>query len=487
MIKNRYWKRALQIAWPSVLESFFIALAGLIDTFMVSSIGPNAVAAIGLTTQPKFIALSFFIAISVSVSALVARRKGEQDKKMANQTMVTAMIVALLLCLIISSVFAIFTPQILKLSGSSPDTHDLGVSYFRIIMGGLIFNVISMTINAGQRGSGNTQIAFTTNLVSSLVNILFNYLLINGNLGFPKLGVAGAGLATVLGTFVAAIMSFSSLFRRTSYMSFKLIKKYALGFSNFIFKEILALGSNIFVENIAARIGFLVTAITAAKLGTDQFAAHNVGMNLLSLSFIKSLVFYQKWNMKWKKLKKSSNILKSKMKLNNRGDNMTFEEKLSEMYNEIANKISSMIPVEWEKVYTMAYIDDGGGEVFFNYTKINSDELNYYTDIPKEYNISVQVFDDLWMDLYDLFEELRNLFKEEGHEPWTSCEFDFTRDGKLNVSFDYIDWANSEFGPMGREHYYMYKKFGIWPEKEYAINWVEKIKDYVKEQEEAEL
>lgn len=285
MIKNRYWKRALQIAWPSVLESFFIALAGLIDTFMVSSIGPNAVAAIGLTTQPKFIALSFFIAISVSVSALVARRKGEQDKKMANQTMVTAMIVALLLCLIISSVFVIFTPQILKLSGSSPDTHDLGVSYFRIIMGGLIFNVISMTINAGQRGSGNTQIAFTTNLVSSLVNILFNYLLINGNLGFPKLGVAGAGLATVMGAIVAAIMSFSSLFRRSSYMSFNLIKKYALGFSNFIFKEILALGSNIFIENIAARIGFLVTAITAAKLGTDQFAAHNVGMNLLSLSF----------------------------------------------------------------------------------------------------------------------------------------------------------------------------------------------------------
>lgn len=275
----------MQIAWPSVLESFFIALAGLIDTFMVSSIGPNAVAAIGLTTQPKFIALSFFIAISVSVSALVARRKGEEDKKMANQTMVTAMIIALLLCLIISSVFVIFTPQILKLSGSSPDTHDLGVSYFRIIMGGLIFNVISMTINAGQRGSGNTQIAFTTNLVSSLVNILFNYLLINGNLGFPKLGVAGAGLATVLGAVVAAIMSFSSLFRRSSYMSFKLIKKYALGFSNFIFKEILALGSNIFIENIAARIGFLVTAITAAKLGTDQFAAHNVGMNLLSLSF----------------------------------------------------------------------------------------------------------------------------------------------------------------------------------------------------------
>ncbi|HCW9571095.1 TPA: TIGR01741 family protein [Staphylococcus aureus] len=166
---------------------------------------------------------------------------------------------------------------------------------------------------------------------------------------------------------------------------------------------------------------------------------------------------------------------------------MAFEEKLSEMYNEIANKISSMIPVEWEKVYAIAYVDDEGGEVIFNYTKPGSDELNYYTYIPREYNISEKVFYDLWTDLYRLFKKLRSAFKEEDLEPWTSCEFDFTRDGKLNVSFDYIDWVNSEFGPMGREDYYMYKKFGIWPEKEYAINWVEKIKNYVKEQEETNL
>ncbi|HEH0495200.1 TPA: TIGR01741 family protein, partial [Staphylococcus aureus] len=66
---------------------------------------------------------------------------------------------------------------------------------------------------------------------------------------------------------------------------------------------------------------------------------------------------------------------------------MTFEEKLNEMYNEIANKISSMIPVEWEKVYTIAYVDDQGGEVIFNYTKPGSEDLNYYTDISRDYNI----------------------------------------------------------------------------------------------------
>ncbi|EYQ46717.1 hypothetical protein W263_02361 [Staphylococcus aureus DAR1980] len=196
----------------------------------------------------------------------------------------------------------------------------------------------------------------------------------------------------------------------------------------------------------------------------------------------KNLGLYQKWNTKWKKLKKSSNILKSKMKLNYRGDNMIFEEKLSQMYNEIANEISGMIPVEWEKVYTIAYVDDEGGEVVFNYTKPGSDELNYYTYIPKEYNISVQVFDDLWMDLYDLFEELRDAFKED-LEPWTSCEFDFTREGNLKVSFDYIDWIKLGFGPSGKENYYMYKKFGVLPETEYEMEEIREVEKYVKDQE----
>ncbi|HCX2166403.1 TPA: TIGR01741 family protein [Staphylococcus aureus] len=166
---------------------------------------------------------------------------------------------------------------------------------------------------------------------------------------------------------------------------------------------------------------------------------------------------------------------------------MIFEEKLSQMYNEIANEIGSMIPVEWEKVYAIAYVDDQGGEVIFNYTKPGSDELNYYTYIPREYNVSEKVFDDLWMDLYRLFKKLRNAFKEEGHEPWTSCEFDFTSEGKLKVSFDYIDRINTEFDQLGRENYYMYKKFGVIPEMEYEMEEVKEIEQYIKEQEEAEL
>ncbi|WP_142375156.1 TIGR01741 family protein, partial [Staphylococcus aureus] len=71
----------------------------------------------------------------------------------------------------------------------------------------------------------------------------------------------------------------------------------------------------------------------------------------------------------------------------------------------------------------------------------------------------------------------------EGHEPWTSCEFDFTKEGELKVSFDYIDWINTEFDQLGRQNYYMYKKFGVIPEMEE----IKEIEQYIKEQDEAEI
>ncbi|HDI0857656.1 TPA: TIGR01741 family protein [Staphylococcus aureus] len=166
---------------------------------------------------------------------------------------------------------------------------------------------------------------------------------------------------------------------------------------------------------------------------------------------------------------------------------MTFEEKLSQMYNEIANEISSMIPVEWEKVYTMAYIDDEGGEVFYYYAEPESTELYYYTSVLNKYDILESEFMDSAYELYKQFQNLRELFIEEGLEPWTSCEFDFTRDGKLNVSFDYIDWINTEFDQLGRQNYYMYKKFGVIPEMEYEMEEVKQIEQYIKEQEETNL
>ena len=279
------YKETIRMAWPALLESFFVALAGMIDTMMVSTMGTYAVAAVGLTTQPKFITLAIFFSINVSVSALVARRRGQQDQRSANEILLTALILTLLFCAILSVITVIWASPIISLCGSNADTHESAVLYFRVIQAGMIFNVLSLCINAAQRGSGNTKIAMTTNITSSVVNIIFNYLLIGGNLGFPKWGVFGAAFATVLGTVAASIMSLRSLFNPNSYVSIPFIRREKIRSQGESLLSILKLGSNMLVENIAMRIGFVTTAVMAAKLGTDAFAAHQVGMNFLSLGF----------------------------------------------------------------------------------------------------------------------------------------------------------------------------------------------------------
>ncbi len=285
MTRGSMTRKALSVAWPAMTESFFVALAGMIDTMMVSALGSYAVAAVGLTNQPKFIGLTIFFGINVAVSALVARRKGEKRQDTANQILLTAIVLACIACVAVSVLFVVFAPWMMQLAGSNADTHEASVIYFRIIMGGTFFNVITMVINSAQRGSGNTKLSMTTNLTSSVVNIIFNYLLIEGHFGFPRWGIRGAAIATVLGTVVAAGMAVASLFRRNSYVRIPLMRDLKLRFSRSCARSIWNLAMNTSLENIAARVGFLATAMIAARLGTDEFAAHNIGMSILGLGF----------------------------------------------------------------------------------------------------------------------------------------------------------------------------------------------------------
>ena len=278
-------RETVNIAWPAVIESFFTAFVGLVDSYMVSGLGSNAVAAVGLTTQPKFMGLSMFFAINVALSALVARRKGEGRKDDANNILVSGFLFILLAAAVISTVLVIFAGDIIRFCGSNSDTHDPATAYFKIVMGGMIFNCIQMGINSAQRGAGNTKITMRTNLTSNTVNIIFNYLLIGGKLGFPALGVRGAALATVLGTVVASIMSFASLFQKDCFVSIPYIVKNKIKPSLNAFRSLIKVGYSVFFEQLLMRVGFMATSIMAAKLGTAPMAAHQVGMNIMGLSF----------------------------------------------------------------------------------------------------------------------------------------------------------------------------------------------------------
>ncbi|MFI3325464.1 MAG: MATE family efflux transporter [Clostridia bacterium] len=276
-------KSTLKMAWPSVLESFLISLTSFVDTIMVSSLGATAVAAIGITVQPKFIALCIFMSLSTALASVVSRRRGEKNRESANAILRMALFWGTILTIILTALSIFGADFIIKFAGSAEDTHDLAVEYYLIISAGMIFNVITMIVNACQRGSGNTKIAMKTNVTANIINVIFNYLLIQGNLGFPALGIKGAAYATVLGTMVACVMSIISITHPTGFMYVGAVK--SLIASKTDIKAITNVGSSAFVEQICMRVGFLLFFLTVANLGTTLLATHQIGMNFMNISF----------------------------------------------------------------------------------------------------------------------------------------------------------------------------------------------------------
>lgn len=150
---------SLSIAWPAILESILISMISVVDTAMVSTLGTETIAAVGISGQPRSIALSVIFSLNVGVTAVVSRRKGENNQECANRCLKQCLIISALLSVLLSAICIVFARPILLFAGAQLDYIDLAVQYTRIIMSGLIFTAISQTITAVQRGCGKTKIS----------------------------------------------------------------------------------------------------------------------------------------------------------------------------------------------------------------------------------------------------------------------------------------------------------------------------------------
>jgi len=277
------FKRTFDIALPSTVESVLIALISSVDMIMVGSIGADAIASVGITNQPKFIILAIILSLNMGVTVVVSHRRGEEDRKAANRCLAQAWKISAMVALVLSTLGFIFAREVVVLAGATAEYADMAGLYFRTIMVGNFFYSMSLTINAAQKGCGNTKIAMKTNLVANVVNLVFNFFLINGIGFFPKLGVFGAGIATSIGNFVAFVMSVYSLSDPDGFLY--LDRHQDWKFDKKTLKDLYNIASSSFAEQVFLRIGFFAYSRTVATLGMVAFATHNVCMNLLQISF----------------------------------------------------------------------------------------------------------------------------------------------------------------------------------------------------------
>lgn len=277
------YKNFFRIAWPSAVEALLVAMIGAVDTIMVGTLGSGAIASVGITNQPKFILLAAIFSLNTGITAVAARRKGQQDQKGANRVVRIGIIISAVASILMACLGYIFAEPVMLLAGAEESYLADAMTYFRVLMFSIPFQALNLTINAAHRGCGKTKISMTTNIISNLINIVFDFLLINGIGLFPRLEVKGAAIATLMGAIAAFLISLNTLFRKNGYLSF--FQKVSWSLNKEVTDPIMKVSTSAFIEQVFLRIGFLAYAAIVARLGTDEYATHLICMNLLTLSF----------------------------------------------------------------------------------------------------------------------------------------------------------------------------------------------------------
>lgn len=285
-----FYKDIIKIAWPSVVELTLTQLASMVDLMMVGGLGAWALTAVGLTVQPKFLLMTIFMAMNVGATAMVARYKGAGKPEKANLILRQALMLTFIISVISSIIGYTYSEKLIIFMGASDaQTLEGGTVYLKIQMIGFTFMALTSTITGALRGSGNSRTAMIYNLIANVVNVVLNYLLIEGHFGFPRMEVVGASLATVIGQFVAFIFAFIYIMKGDQYLHLRFKDGFKPDFTSL--RQIMTIGAPAMAEQLLMRVGVILYVKTIAGLGTLAYAVHQICMNIQSLSFMNGQGF----------------------------------------------------------------------------------------------------------------------------------------------------------------------------------------------------
>ncbi len=276
---NNYYKEYWRIAWPAALEGLLIILLQSTDFIMVSSLGTRAVAAVGIFSQPKMMILCLCRSLSVAVTALVARCYGQKEYAKLERVLKQSLTIAVIISLVVFVVTEIYMKQILLLAGADAEYLDLGIAYGLMANLSLIFQGPTLILNAALTGVGKTREMLISNIAGNICNVILNAVFIFV-LGW---GVAGVGFATCAGSALSLLMSFKYVNREDAPTKMH-------GLADFmpasdVLKSIRVLVVGIFLEQLFERIGMFLYSYMTARLGTADFAAHNITMTFCDIFY----------------------------------------------------------------------------------------------------------------------------------------------------------------------------------------------------------
>ncbi len=294
--QKQLYRDVALIAWPSLVELVLTQLTSMADQVMVGHLpgqeGITALAAVGLAAQPKFLLMTMVQALNVGATAMIARFRGQQDREKANLVFKHAMLLNLLISALFMAVGLLLSGQLIRFMGGagiSGETLELGITYLNIQLYGFIPLCLGFTVTAALRGIGDTRTPMVYNTIANVINLGFNYLMIYGHFGFPKLGVAGASLATIIGQTIAFFIALTVALRKKHYVYLDFREKFT--FDRELMGRVVGIGMPSMLEQLFMRTGIIIYTRQVTGLGDTVYATHQVCMSIQAMSFMVGQAF----------------------------------------------------------------------------------------------------------------------------------------------------------------------------------------------------
>jgi putative MATE family efflux protein len=276
------------LAWPTMASMGAGTVVRFTDFAMVGSLGPAALAGVGLGGQFSWLLEAIGAIAPAGLAAILARAVGSGDWGLANASFRQAQLLGAFLSLLGCALLIPFTTELISLFGVESDVVRFGSDYLWWRIWGSLPLSAAIVFGTALRAAGDVRTPLWVSAIAAVVNVFLNWVLIYGNLGFPALGVSGAAIASNL-----AIALMVAIFIGLWWKQMLAIRPDAGSWKPdlSLFRRLARIGTPAGLESGMFQVGLLFFQRIMSPFGTEAIAAYHVGATILSFSFIPGVGF----------------------------------------------------------------------------------------------------------------------------------------------------------------------------------------------------